>query len=167
MYEVRCASSPTLPTTGRSTRHSEMESACQSRASPRGCGAGTADDIPPPSGSSLAFSGTYKCGSREWTAVMQLDVEEGLRFRGEIQVASGDATGRWSLNGQADNAGTVTLSPAEPVDVPAGYSPVGFTGRLTSRGFEGDTSIQACGDVDLQTIRADDPTDALHESPEE
>ena len=99
------------------------------------------------------WTGTYDCASLPWTIRLATTGDGNGALEGDVEVQSGDVSGRWHLVGRYDaSARTFSLDPAEPVDVPAGWFPVGYTGTATPSGRRLLGNTSTCGDFVFELI---------------
>lgn len=93
------------------------------------------------------WTGNYDCAFMPWTIELATAANGSGALEGDVRVASGSVSGKWHLKGSYSAANrTFTLNPVEPIDVPAGWSPVGYTGTATPGGRRLLGNTSDCGD---------------------
>jgi hypothetical protein len=99
------------------------------------------------------WSGVYECSGSQWRAKL-VTFQQGTHLQGTLEVAEigDDVRGTWGLEGDfSDDGTTFSLEPTDEVDVPFGYSPVGFEGRIISS-YRMVSTAGDCGAFELNLI---------------
>ena len=151
------------------TSRRESSSASTARSGdPRACEAASKKDAAPPERCSsphtvqlvpiddegiglrartAAWTGSYDCMFMPWTIQLTTSATAPGTMEGDVRVASGSVSGKWHLKGSYSVAHrTFSLDPVDPVDVPPGWSPVGYTGTATPGGRRLLGNTSDCGD---------------------
>ena len=92
------------------------------------------------------FIGFYSCGRRQWEAALQIAIRADGSLQGFVRETGTEASGSWGLEGALDENGDFELDPADPIDGPDGYSPVGFRGHYGNDRLSGVVAADNCSE---------------------